>query len=90
MVHLCMCRACSELLRCFTLQGRLEFKGIVRVDGRFEGVLKPAPGAVLSVGKTGVVVGDLEDFSSVVVDGTIIGNVTAASVELRQNAYIDG
>ncbi|CAM9787425.1 unnamed protein product, partial [Scytosiphon promiscuus] len=72
------------------LQGRLEFRGLLRVDGRFEGVLRPGDGANIMVARSGVVVGDLEGCHSAVVEGTVIGNVSAAVVELRRHAYVGG
>lgn len=71
-------------------QGRFEFKGLLRVEGRFEGVLKPAEGASVIIAKTGVIVGDVEGCNSVVVEGTVVGSVSANVVDLRRNAKVDG
>lgn len=71
-------------------QGRFEFNGLLKVEGRFEGVLRPLAGANMIVSKSGVVVGDIEGFNSVVVEGSVIGNVSAAHAELRRNAFVDG
>lgn len=62
----------------------------MRVEGRFEGVLKPGEGGSLTVARSGVVVGDVEGCHSVVVEGTVVGNVTATVVDLRRNACIIG
>ncbi|CAM9805243.1 unnamed protein product, partial [Pylaiella littoralis] len=72
------------------LQGRLEFTGLMRVEGRFEGVLKPGEGGSLMVARSGVIVGDVEGCYSVVVEGTVVGNISATVVDLRRNAYIVG
>ncbi len=60
------------------------------MEGRFEGVLKPAEGASVVVARAGVVVGDVEGCNSVVVEGTVIGSVIANVVDLRRNAKVDG
>ncbi|CAM9269593.1 unnamed protein product [Hapterophycus canaliculatus] len=72
------------------LQGRLEFKGLLRVEGRFEGVLKPGDGASVMVARSGVVVGDVEGCHSVVVEGTVVGNLSASIVDLRRQAHVAG
>lgn len=60
------------------------------MDGRFEGVLRPLAGANIVVSKSGVVVGDVDGCSSVVLEGRVIGNITAANVDLRKNANVEG
>lgn len=60
------------------------------MDGRFEGVLKPVEGANVMVARSGVVVGDIEGCHSVVVEGTVVGNVSASVVDLRRHAHVGG
>lgn len=71
-------------------QGRFEFHGLLRVEGRFEGVLKPSGAANVAVSRSGVVMGDIEGCHSVVVEGTVIGNVSATVVDLRRHAHVEG
>eukprot|EP00752_Nemacystus_decipiens_P007834 g6999.t1 len=71
-------------------QGRFEFKGLLRVEGRFEGVLRPVEGANIIVARSGTIVGDVEGCHSVMVEGTIVGSVTATVVDLRRHAHIEG
>lgn len=71
-------------------QGRFEFKGLLRVEGRFEGVLRPVEGANIIVARSGTIVGDVEGCHSVMVEGTIVGSVSATVVDLRRHAYIEG
>lgn len=71
-------------------QGRFEFQGLLRVEGRFEGVLRPAGSPNVIVARSGVVIGDIEGCNSVVVEGTVVGNVSAAVVDLRRNAHVEG
>ena len=74
----------------FDPKGRFEFSGFLRVEGRFEGVLKPAPGATVAVARAGVVVGDIDGCHSVIVEGTVVGNVTASLADLRRHAHVEG
>lgn len=60
------------------------------MEGRFEGILKPAEGSSIVVARSGVVMGDVDRFQSVVVEGTVVGNVSAALVELRRHAQVEG
>lgn len=72
------------------LKGRLQFKGLLRVEGRFEGVLKAVEGANMMVARSGVIAGDVEGCHSVIVEGTVIGNVSASVVVLRRYANVQG
>lgn len=78
------------VLRGVSSQGRFEFRGLLKVDGRFEGVLRPVAGAHIVVSKSGVVVGDIDGCSSVVVEGTVIGTISSGNVDLRRHAFVDG
>lgn len=60
------------------------------MEGRFEGVLKPAGGASVAVSRSGVIMGDVEGCHSVMVEGTVIGNISANMVDLRRYAHIEG
>lgn len=68
----------------------MEFKGLLRVEGRFEGVLKPVEGANMMVARSGVIAGDVEGCHSVIIEGTVIGNVSASVVVLRRHANVQG
>lgn len=60
------------------------------MEGRFEGILRPAGSPNVVVARSGVVIGDIEGCHSVVVEGTVVGNVSAAVVDLRRNAHVEG
>lgn len=60
------------------------------MEGRFEGVLVPCGGANVAVTRSGVVVGDIEGCHTVVVEGKVIGTVSAHAVDLRRHALIEG
>ena len=62
--------------------------GIVRIEGRVEGLIKAAKSVV--VGKGGVVKGDIET-QDVIVAGRVSGTITAQSrVELQASCHVEG
>jgi cytoskeletal protein CcmA (bactofilin family) len=62
--------------------------GIVRIEGRVEGLIKAAKSVV--VGKDGVVKGDIET-QDVIVAGRVSGTITAQSrVELQASCHVEG
>jgi len=62
--------------------------GIVRIEGRVEGLIKAAKSVV--VGKEGVVKGDIET-QDVIVAGRVSGTITAQSrVELQASCHVEG
>ena len=62
--------------------------GIVRIEGRVEGLIKAAKSVV--VGKVGVVKGDIET-QDVIVAGRVSGTITAQSrVELQASCHVEG
>jgi len=62
--------------------------GIVRIEGRVEGLIKAAKSVV--VGKEGVVKGDIET-QDLIVAGRVSGTITAQSrVELQSSCHVEG
>jgi len=62
--------------------------GIVRIEGRVEGLIKAAKSVV--VGKEGVVKGDIET-QDLIVAGRVSGTITAQSrVELQSTCHVEG
>ncbi len=69
-------------------QGQLQFKGTVRIDGRFAGSI--ASEGKLILGKDGVVQGTI-NISELVVHGTLDGDVTVTKrTILHQTARVNG
>lgn len=60
------------------------------MEGRFEGVLKAVEGANMLVARSGVIVGHVDGCHSVIVEGTVVGDVSATVVVLRRHANIQG
>ena len=62
--------------------------GIVRIEGRVDGLIKAAKSVV--VGKEGVVKGDIET-QDLIVAGRVSGTITAQSrVELQASCHVEG
>ena len=69
-------------------EGKLTFKDTVRIDGSFQGEISSEN--TLIVGETGTIQATIRS-NSVVVSGTIVGNVIAKrQVVLHKNARVDG
>src|SRR4030065_2969381 len=69
-------------------EGKFYISGSLRIDGKFEGEIKPDEELV--VGETGKVKTDITA-KSVVIAGTVIGNITARSeVRLLETGKIMG
>lgn len=62
--------------------------GVVRIEGRVEGLIRAAKSVV--VGKDGVVTGDIET-QDLIVAGRVAGTITAQSrVELQASCHVEG
>lgn len=71
-----------------TIQGDVMCDGTIRVEGKIEGSVKATKSVV--IGKSGRVIGDV-DTQDVVIGGTVVGTVAAASrVELQETCKIEG
>ena len=69
-------------------KGEFKLKGVLRIDGRFEGLIE-SEGKVL-IGKAGVVDTDVKA-SVIVVGGTVNGNLYASDkVELLSSCTVNG
>ena len=71
------------------MKGEIEFDNFLRVDGIFEGVLKCNMGSIY-VGKTGKVIANLDNCDLVVVEGQVIGNISAEHIIFRGEAVVEG
>ncbi len=69
-------------------EGKLDFKGAVRIDGRFKGEIRSAD--LLIVGEGARVEGEVE-VGTAIVQGEVFGNVRASKkVDLRSSAKVIG
>jgi cytoskeletal protein CcmA (bactofilin family) len=74
------------------LQGDLEFKGGLRIDGHVKGHLTSSDGnaGTIVLSETGVIEGDIT-VPHVVINGTVNGNVVSSGhVELQVKAKVNG
>ena len=69
------------------IQGTVSSKGSIRVDGKIEGGITEADSVV--IGETGDVQGDVTA-RVVVIGGKVIGNISAANIEILTQAAIHG
>ena len=70
------------------ITGTIMSSGSVRFDGKLEGEMQCAGDA--TIGKTASIKGNL-DVNSIVVEGTVQGNITAKDkIELKQSAKVTG
>jgi len=71
-----------------TLEGKITFKGILRLDGKFEGEI--LAGDSLVIGETGEVRGQI-NVKTFVVNGKVTGNVTANNrIEIQSSGEVRG
>jgi cytoskeletal protein CcmA (bactofilin family) len=71
-----------------TFEGKLTFEGTVRIDGRFKGEVFTDD--VLVIGE-GAVVEATIDVGEVIIQGTVIGNITAKrSIEIHAPGRVKG
>src|SRR2546425_9931229 len=74
--------------RGWVVEGKLSFKGQVRIEGTFTGEITPAD--LLIVGETAKVSANI-NCGSVVVNGEVVGNIKASdSIELHKPARVKG
>lgn len=70
------------------IRGELEYERLLRIDGLFTGTLISK--GDLIIGVTGKVVGNVYDFGSVLLDGTVVGNIHVDILTLRGRAVVHG
>ncbi|HUS28952.1 MAG TPA: polymer-forming cytoskeletal protein [Kofleriaceae bacterium] len=71
-----------------TFEGKLTFEGTVRIDGRFKGEVFTDD--VLVIGE-GAIVEATIDVGEVIIQGTVIGNITAKrSIEIHAPGRVKG
>src|SRR6478752_3366411 len=71
-----------------TFEGKLTFDGTVRIDGRFKGEVFTDD--VLVIGEGAIVEASL-DVGEVIIQGTVIGNITAKrSIEIHAPGRVKG
>ena len=71
-----------------TFEGKLTFEGTVRIDGRFKGEVFSDD--VLVIGEGAIVEAQL-DVGEVIIQGTVIGNITAKrSIEIHAPGRVKG
>src|SRR3954447_1193965 len=71
-----------------TFEGKLTFEGTVRIDGRFKGEVFTDD--VLVIGEGAIVEAQI-DVGEVIIQGTVIGNVTAKrSIEIHSPGRVKG
>ena len=71
-----------------TVEGKLTFEGTVRIDGRFKGEVFTDD--VLVIGEGAIVEASL-DVGEVIIQGTVIGNITAKrSIEIHAPGRVKG
>ena len=71
-----------------TFEGKLTFEGTVRIDGRFKGEVFTDD--VLVIGEGAIVEASL-DVGEVIIQGTVIGNITAKrSIEIHAPGRVKG
>jgi cytoskeletal protein CcmA (bactofilin family) len=64
-----------------SVKGTLSYNRLLRIDGNFEGQLVSS--GDLIVGAHGRLVGDVQNLTRIIVDGTIVGNITCEAMEIR-------
>src|SRR4029078_12865314 len=71
-----------------TFEGKLTFEGTVRIDGRFKGEVFTAD--TLVIGEGAIVEAQI-DVGEVIIQGTVIGNITAKrSIEIHAPGRVKG
>ena len=68
------------------MKGELAFESLLRIDGRFEGKLISS--GCLIIGKSGILMGNVDGMDEVLVDGKIVGNIKVEKLELRGNCLV--
>ena len=70
------------------LDGEINFHSL-RVEGKFQGVLSCTKGFIY-VTSSGTIIGDITECKLVIIEGTVIGNISAEYIIIRGNASIQG
>jgi len=68
--------------------GELKFDKLLRIDGSFEGELKSE--GDLIIGRSGTLIGNVENMGELIIDGKVKGNLSANKIELRAKAMVFG
>eukprot|EP00620_Florenciella_sp_RCC1587_P017565 CAMPEP_0182556228 /NCGR_PEP_ID=MMETSP1324-20130603/566_1 /TAXON_ID=236786 /ORGANISM="Florenciella sp., Strain RCC1587" /LENGTH=264 /DNA_ID=CAMNT_0024768085 /DNA_START=21 /DNA_END=813 /DNA_ORIENTATION=- len=71
------------------VKGNLAFETLLRIDGKVEGTLD-CDGGNLIIGQTGTLVGNVEKMKNMLVDGTVIGDISVEKLELHAEAMVYG
>lgn len=71
------------------ISGELTFDKLLKIDGRFEGKIV-TKGGNLIIGPSGVLVGDVNNVSSMLVEGKVTGNILVETLLLRGDAVVHG
>ncbi|CAN0092653.1 unnamed protein product [Discosporangium mesarthrocarpum] len=71
-----------------TINGRVEFDNLLRIDGHFEGELVGT--GSLIIGPTGEVMSDLAGLREVYVEGVLVGDVQCEKMQIRVNGCVTG
>ncbi len=73
------------------LKGNLTFDSLLRIDGTVEGELIAPNDAGIIIGPNGIYKGNLRNFSTILVEGKIIGNISdVESITLKDSAVVFG
>lgn len=71
-------------------KGELDFEGVVRIDGNFEGTIRASNGGTLIVSEVAKIIGDV-NVPNLVLHGTIEGNVRAGeSLKMSPSGKLKG
>tara|TARA_B110000971_G_scaffold102978_1_gene105946 strand:+ start:438 stop:1067 length:630 start_codon:yes stop_codon:yes gene_type:complete len=71
-----------------SVQGELVFEKLLRIDGSFEGKLVST--GDLIIGRSGTLIGDVNNMGELIIDGKVKGNLNASKIELRAKAMVFG
>jgi nicotinamidase-related amidase/cytoskeletal protein CcmA (bactofilin family) len=73
------------------LDGEIEFKNFLRVNGSFQGILTcTGPQGCLYIGAEGCVTANLENLYLVVIEGKVIGNIHSRKIIMKGGAIVEG
>ena len=71
----------------FILNGQVEGKAVIRIDGQVIGNVKVGAGIIL--GEKSIVTGDIETKSAIIY-GTVTGNVKVNHLEIKKTGKVNG
>jgi cytoskeletal protein CcmA (bactofilin family) len=70
--------------------GVVTFKRLFRIDGNVDATFSAPPEASLIVGAHGTVTGDISGMNTVLIEGTVNGDIGVKTVSLKSSAVING